>query len=230
LQLINIIIIMYECFTEFDRLRPKLWLKKEPSKVLFQEYIKIPFSVPYASYVSLFLTSFITFRQHVHIFPIYNTTLTRVIRSQARHSIASSTYLVPPIDLIFTWKINLAASSKTLTNIYQTTQHVPDYAECARLRSMCRTTQNAPDYAACAGLRSMCRITQHVRSITSSSISISTIRITENVQIIRFETSTKGNRITFRAAIAPSGPAPTHYPGFTIALRYTTLSRTPPDE
>jgi len=72
------------------------------------------------------LASFITFRQHVHIFPIYNPALTRVTRSQARHSIASTIHLVPPIDLTFTLKVNLAASSKTLANIYQTTQHEPD--------------------------------------------------------------------------------------------------------
>jgi hypothetical protein len=29
---------------------------------------------------------------------------------------------------------------------------------------------------------------------------------------------------------SPSGPGPTHYPGFTITLWHTTLGRTPPDE
>ena len=29
---------------------------------------------------------------------------------------------------------------------------------------------------------------------------------------------------------SPSGPEPTHYQGFTITLRHTTLGRTPPDE
>jgi hypothetical protein len=31
-------------------------------------------------------------------------------------------------------------------------------------------------------------------------------------------------------ATNPSGPGPLHYGGFTIALRHTTLGRTPPDE
>ena len=94
--------------------------------------------------------------------PIYNAALSRVTRSQARHSIASSTYLVPAVDLIFTLKVNLAASSKTLTNMYQTTQHVPDYTACTRLDSMYQTILHVPDYTAYSRLSCMYQTTQHV--------------------------------------------------------------------
>jgi hypothetical protein len=36
--------------------------------------------------------------------------------------------------------------------------------------------------------------------------------------------------LSFHGAIAASGPGPPHYRGFTIALRHTTLGRTPLDE
>jgi hypothetical protein len=32
------------------------------------------------------------------------------------------------------------------------------------------------------------------------------------------------------ALTAPSGPGPPHYPGFTVTLKHTKLSRTPLDE
>ena len=38
------------------------------------------------------------------------------------------------------------------------------------------------------------------------------------------------NRMFFHGATAPRGQGSPHYPGFTITLRHTTLSRTPLDE
>ena len=34
----------------------------------------------------------------------------------------------------------------------------------------------------------------------------------------------------FHVAAAPGGPEPLHYRGFTVALRHTTVGRTPLDE